>query len=75
MSTRSAISELLEHWSERDHRYSLRKISGIVAPLTSDEMSAIRQYRKSEATDLPDTDRDLALMELSRWSPPTMGIR
>lgn len=71
----TAFTNLSLLWAERDNRYSLRKVMGQTAPLTPEEMNAIRTYRRSEAIDLPDSDRDLALMELSRWNPPVMSIR
>jgi len=64
------LAELFEHWAERDHLYTRRRDGG----LTDGEYETIRVYRLSETKDLPEDDKRLAQMALSRWTPP-MDVR
>ena len=69
-----SLKELLGMWAERDSRYSYRKMAGTFIALSDREGQSVRWWRRREADMLAGDDRGIALLELSRWSPPTYSI-
>jgi hypothetical protein len=63
-------ASLLALWSERDARYRLRRVKGILRSLTVTEADAVRAYRRTEVALLSSVERPLAVATLNEWTPP-----
>ena len=64
------LEELLARWDERDDHYSRRRLKGGVShPLSSDEVSAIRTFRRFEVDLLPPADRAAGFRRWATWVP------
>lgn len=68
-----SFANLLRKWTERDSRYGARRKNGAKVPLTEEEISSIRAYRRSEVAELPEGDRKLGQVTLDRWTPPSIS--
>jgi hypothetical protein len=67
MSPRIYLAGLLATWNERDFLYRRRAEKGKL--LTRAEISAILANRRSEADQLQEPERGLALQALREWRP------
>lgn len=65
------LQELLRFWNERDVRYAYRKSGSSFMALSEGEIESIKSWRRREAQMLSPDDRGIALLELTRWSPPS----
>jgi len=66
---------LIGLWYDRDQKYAARKQNGHFLPLTEDEETAIRWWRKREVDALPLDEQSAALGTLSRWTAPVIRGR
>lgn len=67
MSPRIYLAGLLAVWNERDFLYRRRAEKG--SPLTKPEIVAVLAYRRTEARQLREPERGLALQALREWRP------
>jgi hypothetical protein len=71
----SEASDIINLWGERDQRYKMRRIAGTPTALSQGEIEAVREWRRKETLDMSVDQRDIALAELARWTPPTVAKR
>lgn len=71
-TTRAASSApaLRDRWDARDERYTVRRMLGVLHPLSPTEAALVDAWRRAEAETLPEPDRSAALAILGAWRAP-----